>query len=117
MHRARSLVGEPYDWAGLFGIDDGDRYYCSEFVLVVADQDGVIDRPTWVTPAGLLDVAHVIYDGGVRDAERTRRLARRRLRRRHLARQRRAPRYLNRHTKSAVWTAGNSPVATGLGLR
>ena len=94
MHRARALIGEPYDWAGLIGIDDGDRFYCSEFVLVVADQRGVIDRPVWVTPAGLLDVAHVIYDGGIRDDERTKRVAmshvrkRRRLTRRPVVRPR-----------------------------
>ncbi|MBT8492662.1 MAG: hypothetical protein KJO07_06345 [Deltaproteobacteria bacterium] len=89
MHRARALVGEPYDWAGLVGIDDGGRYYCSEFVLVVADQEGVIDRPVWVTPAGLLDVAHVIFDGGVRDDARTKTLAMSRMRRRRAVSHRR----------------------------
>ncbi len=78
---ARRLVGRPYDWFGLFGFDSRDEYYCSEFVLDVASIEGKVDKPLWVTPAALLDVAAVVFDGGVRDRDETRRWARAFLRR------------------------------------
>jgi len=79
---ARRLVGRPYDWLGLLGFDSEDEYYCSEFVLDVASIEGEVEKPVWVTPAALLDVADVLFDGGIRDGEETRRWARKALRRR-----------------------------------
>ena len=74
--RARALVGRPYDWSGLVGIDDDDKYYCSEFVIDVTNVDGTVRKPLLVTPAALLAVTHVIFDGGIRDEQRTRKWAR-----------------------------------------
>lgn len=33
--QARSLVGRPYDYAGLIGINHPERYYCSELAVAV----------------------------------------------------------------------------------
>lgn len=76
LYRARMLVGEDYDWGGLLGLDDSKKYYCTEFVIDVANKRGAIDKPVWVTPAALLGVSDVVYDSGVREEMATRRLAR-----------------------------------------
>ncbi|MBN2493378.1 MAG: hypothetical protein JXR96_02205 [Deltaproteobacteria bacterium] len=31
--RARAVIGKPYDFAGLVGVQDSDRFYCSELAM------------------------------------------------------------------------------------
>jgi uncharacterized protein YycO len=66
--RARSKVGAPFDTAGMFGLDDPDRFYCSELVYwasQTAARTGAHERV--VTPSDLMKYGEVIYWSGERD--------------------------------------------------
>ena len=64
--KARSLVGRPYDFLGLIGIDVPDRFYCSELTLEVyrpfIRPGDVVPRP--VEPGQLYYWGRVLYDSG-----------------------------------------------------
>ena len=66
VRKARSLVGRPYDFLGLIGLDVPDRYYCSEFVLEVyrpfIRRDDVVQRP--VEPGQLHHYGRILFDNG-----------------------------------------------------
>jgi uncharacterized protein YycO len=62
--RARSVVGAPVDYRGMLGIDDEDRFYCSELAAWASQ---IPDQPIIVTPADLYDRAEVVYISGARD--------------------------------------------------
>lgn len=63
--RARSAIGKPFDLRGLFGIDDADKFYCSELVVWAA---GIDTGDVVVTPASLVDHGEVIYLSGNRES-------------------------------------------------
>jgi hypothetical protein len=66
--RARTRVGAPFDAAGMFGLDDPDRFYCSELVYwasQTAARTGSHERV--VTPSDLMKYGEVIYWSGERD--------------------------------------------------
>lgn len=64
--KARSLVGRPYDFTGLIGLNVADRYYCSELaVAVYAPHPSRRDRLPMVIPPG--DMHHwatILWDSG-----------------------------------------------------
>lgn len=62
--RARSAIGASFDYIGMLGIDDKNRFYCSELAAWASQ---IPDAPTIVTPADLYDRAEVIYISGARD--------------------------------------------------
>jgi len=66
--RARSKVGAPFDATGMFGLDDPDRFYCTELVYwasQTAARTGSHERV--VTPSDLMKYGEVIYWSGERD--------------------------------------------------
>lgn len=65
--RARAQVGTPFDYAGMIGFDDPDKFYCSELVYWVSDtaaRHGLTKTVT--TPAGLMAYGEVLYWSGER---------------------------------------------------
>lgn len=65
--KARSLVGAKYDFTGLVGINNPDRYYCSE--LAVAVYGKRVDRkrdhiPPVIPPEQLFYWGEVVWDSG-----------------------------------------------------
>jgi uncharacterized protein YycO len=66
--RARTKVGAKFDGAGMFGLDDPDRFYCTELVYwasQTAARTGSHERV--VTPSDLMKYGEVIYWSGQRD--------------------------------------------------
>lgn len=66
--RARTQVGAPFDVTGMVGLDDPDRFYCSELVYwasQTAARTGSHERV--VTPADLMKYGEVIFWSGERD--------------------------------------------------
>jgi len=64
VERARSKIGTPYDTRGLFGIQDPDKFYCSELVLWSIDSrmgDEIV-----VTPADLIKYGRTVWYSGTR---------------------------------------------------
>jgi len=66
VEKARSLVGRPYDFTGLVGLNVPDRYYCSELaVAVYAPHASRTDRLPLVLPPGDMHVwATILWDSG-----------------------------------------------------
>ncbi|MBK9035844.1 MAG: hypothetical protein IPL61_32115 [Myxococcales bacterium] len=60
--RARASIGTGFDFAGFVGIDNPDRFYCSELVAwALDDRDGLFADDLLVTPAELTAVGPTIY--------------------------------------------------------
>ena len=65
---ARALVGRPYDFPGLIGLDMPDSYYCSELALSVwrpfmgASADKTNPVPLVISPGRLHHWGRVVYD-------------------------------------------------------
>jgi len=66
VEKARSLVGRPYDFTGLVGLNVADRYYCSELaVAVYAPHASRKDHlPLVIPPADMHYWATVLWDSG-----------------------------------------------------
>jgi hypothetical protein len=64
--RARALVGRPYDFTGLVGLNVPDRYYCSELaVAIYAPYASRKERlPLVIPPADMHYWGAVLWDGG-----------------------------------------------------
>lgn len=66
--RARALVGRPYNFIGLVGVDVPESYYCSELALEVyrpfLRAEDVVPRP--IEPGKLHFWGRVLYDSGPR---------------------------------------------------
>ena len=75
--RARSTVGAKYDWGGLVGLDDPDKFYCSELLFWAGrfEEKGHA-RPLVVSPAALINLGEVLYYSGPRDDDRIQHVAR-----------------------------------------
>lgn len=66
VEKARALVGRPYDFTGLVGVNLPDRYYCSELaVAVYAPHPARKDRlPPVIPPADMHFWATILWDSG-----------------------------------------------------
>lgn len=66
VEKARSLVGRPYDFTGLIGLNVADRYYCSELaVAVYAPHASRKDRlPLVIPPGDMHHWATILWDSG-----------------------------------------------------
>jgi len=66
VEKARGLVGRPYDFTGLVGINLPDRYYCSELaVAVYAPYPSRKDRlPAVIPPSDMHYWATILWDSG-----------------------------------------------------
>ncbi len=64
--KARSLVGRPYDFTGLVGLNVADRYYCSELaVAAYAPHASRKDRlPLVIPPGDMHHWATILWDSG-----------------------------------------------------
>ena len=72
VRRARSAVGRGFDYGGLFGLDDGDRLYCSELAVWAAKLE---PHTAVVTPSNLFEYGEVIYVSGMRESEQVQAIA------------------------------------------
>ena len=66
VEKARSLMGRPYDFTGLVGLNVADRYYCSELaVAVYAPHASRKDRlPLVIPPGDMHHWATILWDSG-----------------------------------------------------
>lgn len=65
--RARSKIGVGYDYRGLFGVEDPERFYCSELVLWSIDpRSRGQSVPLVISPADLLKYSRTIWFSGTR---------------------------------------------------
>jgi uncharacterized protein YycO len=66
VEKARSLVGRPYDFTGLVGLNVADRYYCSELaVAAYAPHASRKDRlPLVIPPGDMHHWATILWDSG-----------------------------------------------------
>lgn len=64
LEKARGLVGRPYDFLGLVGIDVPERYYCSELAIRVYGefQRKYHEIPRVIEPANLYLWGTILYD-------------------------------------------------------
>jgi Permuted papain-like amidase enzyme, YaeF/YiiX, C92 family len=64
--KARAVVGRPYDFLGLIGLDVPDRYYCSGLAIEIyrpyVRAEDVVPRP--VEPGQLHHWGRILYDSG-----------------------------------------------------
>lgn len=67
VERARSRIGTPFDKAGLFGLNDKDKLYCSELVWWASQGElRTGDHQTVITPVELMQYGEVVYWSGQR---------------------------------------------------
>lgn len=69
--RARQLVGKPYDFTGLVGINNPDRYYCSE-VAMHAYRSFIGSKahiPLVIPPDQMYCWGTVVYDTGALESD------------------------------------------------
>jgi len=74
--RARAALGTPFDHMGFFGLQDDNKFYCSELVWWASQgeaKNGV--HETIITPANLMQYGEVIYWTGKRDDAQVQALA------------------------------------------
>lgn len=65
--RARAAIGTPFDYSGFIGIDDPQRFYCSELVVwAYAAKERGFDGGTLVAPGELAVFGDTVYDSGDR---------------------------------------------------
>ncbi|HET9650973.1 MAG TPA: YiiX/YebB-like N1pC/P60 family cysteine hydrolase [Usitatibacter sp.] len=64
--KARAVVGRPYDFLGLIGLDVPDRYYCSGLAIEIyrpfIRAEDLVPRP--VEPGQLHHWGRILYDSG-----------------------------------------------------
>lgn len=74
--RAHAAIGTPFDHMGFFGLQDDDKFYCSELVWWASQgeaKNGV--HETIITPANLMQYGEVVYWSGKRDDAQVQALA------------------------------------------
>lgn len=65
--QARAAIGIGFDYSGFVGMDDPERFYCSELVAWVyhAEQHG-FDAGRLIAPGELVALGDIVYDSGER---------------------------------------------------
>lgn len=77
LERVRSKLGTKYDWTGLVGLDDPDRFTCAELILWSAEPDRRgWHQPVIVAPSDLEDYGQIVFYTGTRDDRDVQLLAR-----------------------------------------
>lgn len=74
--RARAAIGTPFDHMGFFGLQDDNKFYCSELAWWASQGEaryGV--HETIITPANLMEYGEVVYWSGKRDDAQVQSLA------------------------------------------
>lgn len=75
--RARTKLGDEFDITGMFGIDDENKFYCSELVWWASQTEARSgEHEAVVTPADLMKYGEVIYWSGKRTDDQVMELAR-----------------------------------------
>jgi hypothetical protein len=64
--RARSQVGAGFDYSGFVGVDDPERFYCSELVAWALSTEMDVHAGNLVEPSELLGYGTVLFDSGPR---------------------------------------------------
>ena len=60
---ARNKLGKPYDFLGTVGVNDSERYYCSELVVsCYTNMKDSLKLPLVVKPSYLLEIGNTIYE-------------------------------------------------------
>lgn len=69
LQKARDLVGHSYDFTGLVGLDDEERFYCTELAFhIYKDQQVPRDRlPLVIEPGQMYLWGTILWDSGERD--------------------------------------------------
>ena len=76
VERARSRIGTPFDKAGLFGLDDPNKLYCSELVWWAAQGElRTGEHHRVITPVELMQYGEVVYWSGQRTDQQVMALA------------------------------------------
>ena len=76
VERARSRIGTEFDTAGLFGLNDKNKLYCSELVWWAAQGElRYGEHHTVIAPSELMDYGEVVYWSGQRTDEQVMALA------------------------------------------
>ena len=74
--RAFAQIGTPFDHMGFFGLQNDDKFYCSELVFWASQIEARTGRhETIVTPANLMEYGEVVYWSGKRDDAQVQALA------------------------------------------
>ena len=82
--RARAAIGTPFDHMGFFGLQDDNKFYCSELVWWASQGEAKTGvHETIVTPANLMQYGEVVYWSGKRDDAQIQSLAVERFTTRH----------------------------------
>lgn len=65
--QARATIGTPFDYTGFVGIDNPERFYCSELIVwAYRAQERGFDGGTLVAPGELVAFGDIVYDSGDR---------------------------------------------------
>jgi uncharacterized protein YycO len=65
--QARAAIGTPFDYAGFVGLNDPDRFYCSELVAwAYHTKERGFDGGILVAPGELVAFGDLVYDSGAR---------------------------------------------------
>jgi hypothetical protein len=64
--RARAKLGAEYDYTGFVGIDDPDKFYCTELAAWALAPETELHVGSLVEPGELLALGNVVYDSGQR---------------------------------------------------
>jgi uncharacterized protein YycO len=68
VERARTKVGAPFDYAGMFGFNADEKWFCSELVAWASQTEARNNvHETVMTPPDLMKYGEVIYWSGKRD--------------------------------------------------
>ncbi len=74
--RARAAIGTPFDHWGFFGLQEDDKFYCSELVWWASRGEAKNGgHETIITPANLMQYGEVVYWSGKRDDAQVQALA------------------------------------------
>lgn len=74
--RAKTKIGLPFDYRGMFGFDNPDAWYCSELVYWASQTEARSGtHETVVTPSDLMKYGEVIYWSGKRDDQALQQIA------------------------------------------
>lgn len=67
VEKARTAIGTPFDYAGFVGLDDPDRFYCSELVAWALDaRERGLEDSRLIAPGTMVGYGETVWDSGER---------------------------------------------------